>query len=107
MAARKALPQIVACRRAQGARAQIRLGQAACILRASFEPRGFGVLSLAFSTSGGSYDGRRRRVGDHIGGRRPQPPAQQTERNDPFPPPPPPLCSALTIYPRLWRLASG
>src|SRR5262249_42766642 len=29
MAARKALPQIVACQRAQGARAQIRLGQAA------------------------------------------------------------------------------
>src|SRR5258708_7452431 len=42
MAARKALPQIVACQRAQGARTQIRLGQAACILGASFEPRGVG-----------------------------------------------------------------
>src|SRR5258708_34886893 len=90
MAARKALPQIVACQRAQGARAQIRLGQAACILGASLEPRGFGVLSLAFSTSGGSFDGRRRRVGDHIGGGAPPAPAPKPRRKKTSPPPPPP-----------------
>src|SRR5260370_40589577 len=89
MAARKALPQIVACQRAQGARAQIRLGQAACILGASLEPRGFGVLSLAFSTSGGSYDGRRRRVGDPIGGGAAPAPGHETQRKKTFPPPPP------------------
>src|SRR5260370_29695099 len=89
MAARKALPQIVACQRAQGARAQIRLGQAACILGASLEPRGFGVLSLAFSTSGGSYHGRRRRGGDHIGGRRRNPPAPTPQTKQTSPPPPP------------------
>src|SRR5258708_34814914 len=97
MAARKALPQIVACQRAQGARAQIRLGQAACILGASLEPRGFGVLSLAFSTSGGSYDGRRRRVGDHIGGARRRPPAPKPTREKHFSPPPPRLLGALLL----------
>src|SRR5499427_1271777 len=51
MAARKALPQIATRRRAQSARTEFRLGQAACVLGAPLESCGFGVLSLAFSAS--------------------------------------------------------
>src|SRR5262245_62058520 len=98
MAARKALPQIAACQRAQGARTEFRLGQAACVLGAPFEPCGFHVLSLALSASGGSHDGRRRRMGDDIGGGRQRPRAEDPEGNQLSPQSRPALCGVHGLH---------
>ena len=47
--------------------AGLRLGRAAAVHRASPEPRRLRLLSLAVRRSRGPHDGRRRRVGDHLG----------------------------------------
>src|SRR5262249_60667230 len=99
MAARKAFPQIATRQRAQDARTEFRLGQAACVLRAPFEPCGFRVLSLAFSASGGSHVGRRRRMGDGIGGGGGGPPARRTKRKKTSPPTRAPPTRALPYRP--------
>src|SRR5262249_61771183 len=99
MAARKAFPQIATRQRAQDARTEFRLGQAACVLRAPFEPCGFRVLSLAFSASGGSHVGRRRRMGDDIGGGGGGAPAGEPRRKKNTPPAPARPCAASRLQP--------
>ena len=63
---RKAVPEEPAHGRAEEVRAGVRPHQAA-VLRASSEPRGVGVLSLAVRERGRADHGRRRRMGDDVG----------------------------------------
>ena len=70
VAAREAVPEAAAARRAaRSSSRDYRLGEQAAVHRASPEPRGLGVLSLAVRGGGRADHGRGRRVGDHVGRR--------------------------------------
>ena len=63
----EAVPEAAAARRAARLRSRLRLGGQAAVHRASPEPRGIRILSLAVRGSGDPDHGRSRRVGDHVG----------------------------------------
>ena len=53
----------------QRARAELRLGQAAAVLRASLSHAASAFYPSPFERGGGAHDGRRRRMGDDVGRR--------------------------------------
>ena len=95
---RQAVSEMAASRRADPPRVHARARRTAPLRGAPSEPRGQRILSVAVHGGGGPHDGRRRRVGHHVGQHRPRPTRSKRFERFSFPHSLGLLYSAFTYY---------